>query len=215
VHYKKILLGIFILIFGINIVNAENTLEFNETDGKLYYNTDVLDKETFMDHTDMTPGKEYEDILNIENNSQKTYKLYMKAIKREQSDLANELLDNITMKVYLDGELIYDGKASGLDYNNSGVNLQESIYIGEYELGKKQVIKVETMLDLTYENINNEVLSYIDWKFYASYGEEVIPINPNTGNFGIKKVLLICLSSLLLLIILITSYALNRKKKLS
>lgn len=211
---KKILLGIFILFVGMITVNATNTLEFSSNDGKLYYNTDAFNKETFMNHTDMTPGKEYEDILNIENNSNNTYKLYMKAIEQEQSDLADELLDNIIMQVYLDGNLIYDGKARGLDYNSSGVNLQESIYIGEYDPNKKQVITVNTMLDSSYENIDNHDLSYIDWQFYASYDEEVIPINPNTGDFSIKRVVLICISSLIILLVLIGSYFLNRQKKL-
>jgi len=212
---KKILLAVFTLFVGATLVQADNVLEFNEEDGKLYYNTDALNKEAFMVHTDMVPGKSYEDILTIENNSTNTYQLYMKAVEREQSDLADELLDNIIMKVYLDDELIYDGKVRGLDYTNSGVNLQDSILIGEYEPSKKQELRVETILDSSYENINNNDLSYIDWEFYASYGEEVIPINPNTGDSGIKNILMICLSSLIILIILVVSYILNRRKKLS
>lgn len=208
---KKILLAIFTLFIGIGFVQAANILEFNENDGKLYYDTDALNKDAFMVHTDMVPGKGYEDILTIENNSNNTYKLYMKAIEREQSELADELLDNIIMKVYLDDELIYDGKARGLDYSNSGVNLQDSIYIGEYDPSKVQELRVETMLDSSYDNINNSDLSYIDWEFYASFGEEVLPINPNTGDYKITYFIKISICCLFIILLILIFYSIHRK----
>lgn len=209
---KKILLGVCVLFFSMGIVQASShTLSFKEEDNSLYYNTDLLNKDAFIVHTDMIPGKAYQDELIIQNNSNRKYGLYIKAEEREQSELADELLDNIIMKIYIEDELIYSGKARGLDYNENNDNLQNAIYLGVYETGKTQVLKVETMLDKDYSNSENTEYTYIDWLFYASYQDEILPINPDTGDFKIKQIIRVSICSLIVLILLLLSYRINKK----
>ena len=155
----------------------------------------------------MVPGKEYEDILLIENGTDTKYTLYLKVKELEQDDLANELIDNIEMTVYLDGNEIYQGKARGLDYG-SHVNLQNAIKIGDFYKNANSVVRVITKLSENYDNIHNEEIAKIEWQFYAYYDEgtehgyhEIIP-NPNTGDYH-RIVIKALLCSLLLITIIL------------
>ncbi len=155
----------------------------------------------------MVPGKEYEDILLIENGTETKYTLYFKIKELDQDDLANELIDNIEMKVYLGGELIYEGKARGLDYG-AEINLQNVIKIGDFYKNDSNVIRVTTKLADDYTNINNDTLAKIEWQFYAFYEEdtehgyhEIIP-NPKTGDSH-RIVVKTLLGSLLLITIIL------------
>ena len=161
----------------------------------------------------MTPGTEYEDILIIENDSSTDYKLYFKVKERTQSEIAQEILENIEMEIYLDENLVYNGKAKGLDYDNSGVNLQNAILLGEFKAEVSKKMKVVTKLNEEYENQKGNNLSYIDWEFYASYNNEinVIEQNPNTGDFQLIKLVTILISIFVILITLI--YLLKKMRK--
>ena len=200
-----ILLASIFMIIGIQVKALENKLYFTSNGDRLYYKTELYNEDIFMKHTDMVPGKTYKDELVIENGTQYTYKLYMKVKERSQSSKADELLDNINMKIYLDGEILYEGASRGLDYKSSGVNLQEAIYIGEYKENKTSKIEVETELDKSYEDITNKDLSYIDWEFYAEYDDLLLPINPDTG-INTNKYMYIVIISLSIALILILSY---------
>lgn len=208
---KKIILSILIIIYLIPIVNAaSNRLIFTSNKDRLIYNTSYFNENIFMHHTDMIPGSSYKDELIIENKTTTKYKLYLRVVDKNQSILSNELLDNIEMSIYLNGNLIYDGYARGLDYKSSGVNLQNSIYIGEYSSLVTSELLVETKLNTSYSNTNNNEFAYIDWEFVANYNEEIIPINPDTGDriFIIIKILLT-----LLIGISIMLYIMYRKMK--
>lgn len=208
---KKIILSILIIIFLIPIVNAaSNRLIFTSNKDRLIYNTSYFDENIFMHHTDMIPGSSYKDELIIENKTTTKYKLYLRVVDKNQSILSNELLDNIEMSIYLNGNLIYDGYARGLDYKSSGVNLQNSIYIGEYSSLVTSELLVETKLNTSYSNTKNNEFAYIDWEFIANYNDEIIPINPDTGDriFIIIKILLT-----LLIGISIMLYIMYRKMK--
>ena len=123
----------------------------------------------------MLPGSSYTDELIIENGTSTTYRLFFKVIEKNQSDVSNNLLDYINMKIYLDDSLIYDGKVKGLDYNNNGVNLQEAIEIGDFPGGRRAVMKAETTLSTDYNNPEDNDFSEIDWQFYAEYDEKEEP----------------------------------------
>ena len=149
------------LILSISIVKAEeNKLYFTEKNDRLYYDTDLYDEAKFINHLDMVPDKEYEDILLIENGTDTKYTLYFKVKELEQEDLANELIDNIEMTVYLNGTEIYKGKARGLDYGDD-VNLQNAIKIGDFLKGDSSVMRVTTKLAEDYTNIDNDTLAKI------------------------------------------------------
>lgn len=118
------------------------------------------------------------------------------------------------MQIYLDNELIYDGNAKGLDSKDLGVNLQDSIYIGEYEPNKENTLVVNTELDKEYTNYKNTEESYIDWEFYGECGgNEIVVINPNTGN-NISPVVRYYLIAVLILSLILCLYSTKKYKKL-
>ena len=185
---KKILLLVFVfvgLIFSVNLVDAkDNRLYFVEEDNKIYYDSSLLDENVFMKHIDMVPGRSYTDELVIENDTNKVYTLYFKIKPRDQSIQADELLDNINMKIYLDDVEVYNGKAKGLDYTSSGVNLQNAVLLKKFTKKESSRLKVETSLNTDYSDISNNESSYIDWVFYAQYDDddpqEIVDV-PNTN----------------------------------
>lgn len=211
---KKILpalLFIVTLLFA-NKVYAENKLYFTDEGDRLYYDTDQIDKELFMNHQDMVPGSSYTDELLIENGSTTDYTLFFKVKEREQSATASAFLDEVAMKIYLDDVLVYDGFAKGLDYNLNGVNLQEVIKIGTSKANETHKIRVETSLSKEFSDISDRDASYIDWEFYAQYEEKVIPIepNPNTGDKITQTFILFGVSLLAIVILL---FIIMKKRK--
>ena len=167
---KKFILLISLFVFGIISVQAkENKLYFTEDNNRLYYDSKLIDENVFMKHIDMTPGENFTDELYIENGTNTKYTLYFKVVPREQSAEANELLDNIVMRIKLDDKIIYEGKATGLDYTDQGINLQNAILLGEFTPSKNSKMVVETKLSENYDNTEFSDFSYIDWSFYAQY----------------------------------------------
>ena len=174
---KKIVLFISFFVFSILSVQAkENKLYFTEENDRLYYESKLIDEDVFMKHIDMTPGENFTDELLIENGTNTKYTLYFKIVPREQSSAADELLENIIMNIKLDGKVIYNGKATGLDYTEQGVNLQKAILIGDFTPSKNSKMVVETKLSENYDNTEFNDFSYIDWSFYAQYDDSEPPV---------------------------------------
>ena len=174
---KKFILLISLFVFGIISVQAkENKLYFTEDNNRLYYDSKLIDENVFMKHIDMTPGENFTDELYIENGTNTKYTLYFKVSPREQSAEANELLDNIVMRIKLDDKIIYEGKATGLDYTDQGINLQNAILLGDFTPSKNSKMVVETKLSENYDNTEFSDFSYIDWSFYAQYDDSEPPV---------------------------------------
>ena len=174
---KKFILLISLFVFGIISVQAkENKLYFTEDNNRLYYDSKLIDENVFMKHIDMTPGENFTDELYIENGTNTKYTLYFKVVPREQSAEANELLDNILMRIKLDDKIIYEGKATGLDYTDQGINLQNAILLGDFTPSKNSKMVVETKLSENYDNTEFSDFSYIDWSFYAQYDDSEPPV---------------------------------------
>lgn len=209
---KKLLLICFSFLCLISFVDAKsNRLYFTEKGPDLVYDTDYFDEKIFMHHTDMYPGKTYEDILDIQNGSDSNCDLFFKVVELEQDELAQELIENIEMEIYVDNELIYDGIATGEDID--GVNLQNTIFLGNFEKGKKSTLVVKTNLSKDYNNSENTDASYIDWEFYGRCASGVIlEINPDTGDTMTFKYFVIILVILLLSMILFV-YSYKRVKR--
>lgn len=199
---KMKLLIIMFLLMIIDVHAATNKLYFTEKDDRLYYDTDSFDEAIFMHHDDMVPGKVYVDELLIENKTKTTYNLYLKVNNVEQDELADELIDNIEMEIYLDDELIYNGYARGLDYSGSGINLQDAILIGKYKRNSESKLTVYTKLSDEYTNINNRAIGQIEWEFYASYEKQVIPVIPDTSDNIFPYVITLVISSLLFIMLI-------------
>ena len=182
---KKFVL--FISLFALCIISVEakeNKLYFTEENNRLYYESKLIDENIFMKHVDMTPGESFTDELIIENGTNTKYTLYFKIVPREQSAEADELLDNIMMKIKLDDNVIYEGKATGLDYTEQGIDLQKAILLGNFAPSKNSKMVVETKLSENYDNTELNEFSYIDWSFYAQYDDSKPPVeiivSPNT-----------------------------------
>ena len=174
---KKFVL--FISLFALCIISVEakeNKLYFTEENNRLYYESKLIDENIFMKHVDMTPGESFTDELIIENGTNTKYTLYFKIVPREQSAEADELLDNIMMKIKLDDNVIYEGKATGLDYTEQGIDLQKAILLGNFAPSKKSKMVVETKLSENYDNTEFNDFSYIDWSFYAQYDDSEPPV---------------------------------------
>lgn len=181
---KKILLLIVFSIFLITPVFAkENKIYFTESEDRIYYDSSLINEDVFMKHLDMVPGKVYMDELVIENGTNTIYNVYFKA-----NSVDDELLENIYMKIYYDGVLLYDGIATGVDYFDNGVNLQDAVFLRTMTPGVRSVMTVETSLSKNYSNTENSDVSSVDWSFYAQYGDIAAqPIIPKTGiNFDIR-----------------------------
>lgn len=174
---KKFVL--FISLFALCIISVEakeNKLYFTEENNRLYYESKLIDENIFMKHVDMTPGESFTDELIIENGTNTKYTLYFKIVPREQSAEADELLDNIMMKIKLDDNVIYEGKATGLDYTEQGIDLQKAILLGDFTPSKNSKMVVETKLSENYDNTEFNDFSYIDWSFYAQYDDSEPPV---------------------------------------
>ena len=209
---KKIVLFISFFVLSILSVQAkENKLYFTEENDRLYYESKLIDEDVFMKHIDMTPGESFTDELLIENGTNTKYTLYFKIVPREQSTDADELLENIIMNIKLDGKEIYNGKATGLDYTEQGVNLQKAILLGDFTPSKNSKMVVETKLKEDYKNTNSHELSYIDWSFYAQYDNNSDPliINPKTSTISNNNLLL---PIILIIIGLISIISIKNKK---
>lgn len=207
---KRLFILMAVMLFLAIDVNAyNNKLYFTEKDDRLYYDTDSFDDSVFMHHLDMLPGKTFIDELTIENKTKTPYSLYLKVKNVEQDELADELIDNIEMEIYLDNVLIYEGYARGLDYSDNGVDLQNAILIGEYKTNSESKLTVYTKLSESYSNINNDSLGQIEWEFYASYENAVIPVLPNTGDDIYIHIVLLVVSSITLALLV---FKLEKKK---
>lgn len=203
-------LMILCLLMITNVKATTNKLYFIEKDNRLYYDTDSFDETIFMYHDDMIPGRIYVDELSIENNSKTAYELYLKVSNVEQDELADELIDNILMEIYLDNELIYSGTARGLDYQENGVNLQDAISIGKYSPNAESKLVVKTQLSSSYTNSENVAVGKITWEFYGRYEDEVTPILPETSDDITKYVIIFSVASLMFIFLIMT---LTNKKK--
>ena len=203
---RKVLLLIAMLLFIASPVYAkENKLYFTESGKRMVYKSKLLDEEYFLKH-DLVPGEKFTDELLIENGTKTKYTLYFKIMPREQSAEANKLLEEINMQISVDGNIIYEGKATGLNYDENGINLQEAILLGDFDPSKESKMIVETTLSEEYSNTDSSISSFIDWQFYAQYDDSVEVINPDTGD-NVSKYLIIALSCGLVIIIAALLYS--------
>ena len=178
---------IWLFILGLLLITPVNALEnrlyVTGSDYKLAYDSKLIDENVFMKHIDMIPGDSYTDELIIENNSSLSYDLYFKVIPKNMNAPKRVFFNNISMKIYLDDNLVYDGGVDGMDYQSSGVNLQDSVLLGTFPVGRVANMRVETSLSEDYSDTNFSDNAFIDWTFYAQFDGEINP-NPDTGGHG-------------------------------
>lgn len=181
-------------------------LYFEQQNGKMVWNNVRGDDGNwFMSFTNMVPGGQYTDQLQIENGSKKTYALYMQVIPIEQDENKDELLELISMKVSLGTKTLYEGTASGKNYNNG--NLQNVIFLGNYKPGEENQINVELELDKNVGLEYCDLLTKNDWKFMVTEvknpGKPQTIHPPKTGdttNIALYIAIMSCVVALIIVI---------------
>jgi len=162
---------------GSTRTTLEKMLYFDEYNGEIQFTPINSDGQNwFMSFFEMLPGGEYTDVLMIENRSSNNYDLYMQVVpKMNQSEMLDELLQLIQMKIYLADKLIYEGTAKGNLYDNTTGDLQEVLPLGEYKAGTQNKLKVELMLSQETRMQYGDLLTKIDWRFMANEITELKP----------------------------------------
>lgn len=204
------MLGAFFCVVA--SVNAyENTLRFIESDNSIYYDSEKYDDNLFMNHLDMIPGEENEDVLHIENTTDKEFTLYFRVVDKEYTEEEAELIDNTTMTIFIDDDIIYDGSIDGENHED-GINLTNAIKIGEYSSGSESDLRVVTKLSEDYTNAQNEAVVEIDWEFYAEYDDAILPINPITLDRIHHNVIIFIVSTVALIVIGIMFFRIRKTR---
>ena len=205
-----IMLGAFFCVVA--SVNAyENTLRFIESDNSIYYDSEKYDDNLFMNHLDMIPGEENEDVLHIENTTDKEFTLYFRVVDKEYTEEEAELIDNTTMTIFIDDDIIYNGSIDGENHED-GINLTNAIKIGEYSSGSESDLRVVTKLSEDYTNAQNEAVVEIDWEFYAEYDDAILPINPITLDRIHHNVIIFIVSTVALIVIGIMFFRIRKTR---
>jgi hypothetical protein len=208
----KKLLFLLILLITLPVRAEDNRLYFVEgkDSDKVYYESGLFDSKKFMSHLDMVPGSSYTDTLVIENSTNTKYTLYFKFNKKSQSQDAENLLNNIIMKITINGNVIYEGKANGM----GSLDLTDAVLLGDVLPKTKYNMVVNTYLSTEYTNPQDDDLAKIDWTFYAQYDREppreIVPItgSDRSNNIVIIAIILIVLASL---IAILYKYVFNKK----
>lgn len=184
---KKIFVALLASIIIATPVFAEekNRVYVYEKDEKVYYDSKLFD-DRFMVHENMVPGDSFSDTLVVENGTSDEHDIYFKvALDEANTENAQDLLDYIDMKVYINDKLFYNGKAKGKDYRGEGVDLTDAVLIKRFAAHESVSMRVETHFDESYEDIGNHDTAHTHWLFYLSdqpeKPEEITP-NPRTND---------------------------------
>lgn len=202
---KQLIVTIVMLSMLImNVEAIDNKLYFNEEKGHLYYDMKAFDGDAFMTHDEMSPGKVYADELEIKNESQNVYDLYLRVNLVEQDLLSEELVENMYMEIYVDDELVYEGDATGTAYDENGVAYQKLIPLGNYKAGESRELVLKTKIKDEYANTENTNIGSLEWEFFAGYENGIQPIvaRPN-GGFQYKVIILTIVAIVLALLVVL------------
>lgn len=215
---RKLWTGMLLFLFFLgNVIPVhadvkDKRLYFQEQNGEMVWNNKKgVNGNWFMSFTNMVPGESYHDRLFIENDSKKTYDLYFQVVPLGQSELKDELLEKITMKVTKDGKSIYYGNATG---EAGSTDLQNIIYLGAYEPGKESEIAVDLQLDADTGLEYCDILTKVDWKFFVQENKDT-PImeitSPKTGDDS--KLIFWIFLMIISIVALLMEYVLPKKLK--
>lgn len=182
-------LTIVMIIFSslsVSAAEGRKVLKFEKVNGKMVMDSiRSEDGNWFMDFTNMIPGVQYHDKLEIRNESDKKFELYFQIIPLEQDEKKDSLLDMIYMDIDHDGKQIYTGTASGRSYKGHK-SLTNVILLGIFEPNDEAAITTDFVLDKNVGIEYNNVLTKVDWKFMVREinddGSKDPPENVYTGD---------------------------------
>ena len=199
---KKVLLSVSLLSImtiqvGAVTLSPPNVELLGNADGLVHLPEDDL----FLYYPNMTPGDNILGTIEIKNEYDHPYELFLRAdrvTEKEEYDLLNKLDLKITYK----DKVIYAGPTSG-EYK-----LTDDISLGVFEPNQKEVLIAEVSLDgpSTGNEYKNKT-AQVDWIFTALRSdEETIKTPVKTGDNSIGMAIVLLFSSLVVLSLL------NRKK---
>lgn len=157
------------------------TLAFEERNGRMVWTSDETSGENwFMSFTNMVPGQQYTEKLNIENRSDRSYDLYIQFEPKEQSDIQNDLLEKIHMEVFFGEDMIYSGTAAGKAYEDGDTDLRDVIRLCSCDPSYASQLTVKLSLDKDIDIGYSDILTEIDSRFMVIENETPPEETPTT-----------------------------------
>lgn len=184
IKLKKFILIFLILLISISVpLNGanKNNLNFYEKGSNLYYEKNQFDSNLFLHKENMRPGNSVLETLNIHNETSREYGVYLQVVPVRRSENVEEFLENMGIIVKNNGKVIAEGNMLGESTSTSRESLLDKIYLGEYARGETCVLEVTVRLNPDYVPPEEEINTYIDWKFYAEADGELVEIMQDTG----------------------------------
>lgn len=216
---KFIFISLFLLISLPTILFSvsRNSLNFYEKDSNLYYRTNKFDSDLFLYKENIRPGNSVSGVLDINNETSHEYSVYLKSVPAKRSPKVENFLENMSIVVKNDGKIVNKGNMLEELEGVSTDNLSNNIYLGKYDAGDSTSLSVTAHLSPDYVPPEKAISTYVDWKFYASFGDdELIEIKKDNGE-EVKeapdKVLNLLYFSLLILIAFLGIIVEIKKKK--
>ena len=196
---------------------SRNSLNFYEKDSNLYYRTNKFDSDLFLYKENIRPGNSVSGVLDINNETSHEYSVYLKSVPAQRSPEVENFLENMSIVVKNDGKIVNKGNMLEELEGVSTDNLSNNIYLGKYDAGDSTSLSVTAHLSPDYVPPEKAISTYVDWKFYASFGDdELIEIKKDDGE-EVKeapdKVLNLLYFSLLILIAFLGIIVEIKKKK--
>ena len=216
---KFIFISLFLLISLPTILFSvsRNSLNFYEKDSNLYYRTNKFDSDLFLYKENIRPGNSVSGVLDINNETSHEYSVYLKSVPAQRSPEVEKFLESMSIVVKNDGKIVNKGNMLEELEGVSNDNLSNNIYLGKYNSGDSTSLSVTAHLSPDYVPPEKAISTYVDWKFYASFGDdELIEIKKDNGE-EVKetpdKVLNLLYFSLLILIAFLGIIVEIKKKK--
>lgn len=196
---------------------SRNSLNFYEKDSNLYYRTNKFDSDLFLYKENIRPGNSVSGVLDINNETSHEYSVYLKSVPAQRSPEVEKFLESMSIVVKNDGKIVNKGNMLEELEGVSTDNLSNNIYLGKYDAGDSTSLSVTAHLSPDYVPPEKAISTYVDWKFYASFGDdELIEIKKDNGE-EVKeapdKVLNLLYFSLLILIAFLGIIVEIKKKK--
>lgn len=106
----------------------------------------------------------------------------MKSVPAQRSPKVENFLENMSIVVKNNGKIVNKGNMLEELEGVSTDNLSNNIYLGKYDSGDSTSLSVTAHLSPDYVPPEKAISTYVDWKFYASFGDdELIEIKKDNG----------------------------------
>lgn len=184
IKLKKFIFIFLVLLISISVpLNGanKNNLNFYEKGSNLYYEKNQFDSNLFLHKENMRPGNSVLETLNIHNETSREYGVYLQSVPAQRTENVEEFLENMGIIVKNNGKVIAEGNMLGESTSTSRESLLDKIYLGEYAGGETGVLEVMVRLNPDYVPPEEEIDTYVDWKFYAEADGELVEIMQDTG----------------------------------